>query len=136
MAKPKPYIIIFNAFLFLMAFRYFGGWVALVVVFKPYIAIPAALVLGAIAYLIHNALGSLLQKRDALTLPNLLAACAIVSLPLGLVPSRIIDENSYSNSLDVLFEDYVVSLVFYASLLQLTGAAWWLAYQKKQEMVI
>lgn len=129
----RPYIILFNAFLFLPAFLFFGGWAAMVVVFMPYIAIPVALVMGAIAYLILETLGRLLLARDSLSLLNLLAACAVVCLPLGFLPSRI-DGNLYPNPFEMLLEDYVVSLVFYSALLQIMGASWWLAYRKDQDV--
>lgn len=128
----RPYIILFNAFLFLPAFLFFGGWAAMVVVFMPYIAIPVALVMGAIAYLILETLGRLLLARDSLSLLNLLAACAVVCLPLGFLPSRIVAEHLYPNPFDMLLEDYVVSLVFYSTLLQIMAASWWLAYRKDQ----
>jgi hypothetical protein len=126
------YIILFNAFLFLLAFRYFGGWAVVVVIFMPYVSIPVALIMGAIAYLILETLGKLLRARDSLTLLNLLAACAVVCLPLGFLPSRIVTEYLYPNPFDMLLEDYVVSLVFYSTLLQIMAASWWLAYRKDQ----
>ncbi len=121
------YTILFNALMFCLAFGMFGGWAAIVVIFMPYVAIPVSLVLGAIAYGVLEAFGSALNARSSLTLLNLLAACSVVCLLLGFLPSRIGGGSAYANLFDILFEDYVVSLVFYSVLLQVMAVAWWLS---------
>lgn len=121
------YTIFFNAMMFFLAFGVFGGWAAVVVIFMPYVAIPVSLVLGAIAYGVLEALGSALSARSSLTLLNLLAACSVVCLLLGFLPSRVSGGSAYANPFDILFEDYVVSLVFYSVLLQVMAIAWWLS---------
>lgn len=128
----SPYTIIFNALMFYLAFGMFGGWAAVVVIFMPYVAIPVSLILGAIAYGVLEALGSALNARSSLTLLNLLAACSVVCLLLGFLPSRVTGGSAYASPFDILFEDYVVSLVFYSVLLQIMSVAWWLSRRERR----
>lgn len=129
------FTILFNALMFFLAFLRFGGWASMVVFYMPHISIPASLVMGAIAYGILEALGRTLNALSSLTLLNLLAACSVICLLLGFLPSRFVEGAIYSNPFNVLFEDYVISLVFYSALLQIMGAVWWLSCLSKRSPV-
>lgn len=122
--------ILINAVLINLAFFVFGGWAAFVVVFMPYISLPVSLISGAIVYAMLEKFGALLKARESLTLVNILACCSLVSLPLGFLPSRIVEGQNYPSRLNILFEDYAFSLLFYSVLLHSMAIAWWLSIRR------
>ena len=126
----RKFTILINAILINFAFFAFGGWAAFVVVFMPYVSLPASLILGAIVYAMLEAFGAFLKGGKLLSLVNILACCSLAALPLGFLPSRIVSELSYPSRFNILFEDYAVSLLFYTALLHSMAIFCWASIRR------
>jgi hypothetical protein len=126
-ASPKTILV--NALLiFIAAFGMSSGEAQLLLVIFPFIAIPIALVLGAMVYGILQAIGWALKARSSLTFLNLLAACSVLSLLLGLMLSTL----NMSDPVSTLFEDYVDVIAFFSVSLHIMGVGWWMSRDEKQ----
>jgi len=123
-------ILAYIPLLFIAAAIVSRGSVLLVYFFMPHyallIGVPVALVLGGIAYGVIEGLGHALRSYNRLTFTNLLAAGAGLSMLLGFLPWQL--DRRPIDPWGVLFEDYAASLVFFAVMIYLMMAGWWVSY--------
>lgn len=119
------------AFIIYVVATFFGGWAAVVTVLMPYVAIPAAFIIAGVFILLFEGLAALLRKINRLSLFNLLATCAVLSFALGFLPWTVISQR-HPDPMSILLEQYVMGLVFYASLLNIMAPIWWSSCKARQ----
>jgi len=119
------------AFIIYAVATIFGGWVAVVTILMPFYAIPAAFVIAGLFFLLFEGLAASLRQINRLSLLNLLVACAILSFALGFLPWTVVNQQ-HPGPLSILLEEYVMGLVFYASLLNVMAPVWWASYEARQ----
>lgn len=109
-------VIVSNAIVLYIAFLFFGGSIALFLVYGIYIAIPIALFISTVIhYAIFVFISDHLRETNRLTLVNMLARCAGLSFIAGVLPYTSGHGTPLSGYW--LLEDYAASLLFYAVLL-------------------
>jgi len=102
-----------------------GGWLLLGLFFTPHIVVPALLVAAVLFYFGMELLAFIVNAVGRLSYLSLLAACAVLSFPLAMLPARL---DQAGRGKELLLEAYAESLIAYAILLYLVATVWWGLY--------